>query len=192
MSHGGSSEIDLYNIALNFLGAENVMDPAQLTESALIMASLYPAVRDSVLRAHPWNCALERARLAANVEVPAWGFSVQYQLPSDPWCLRVFRLEDNTIPYKVEGRRLLCDEAGPLNILYIARLHDVGQFDALLLQAVAARLAFAAAYRITNNDDMTKRSWEWYEKLLSEARSIDGQEGTPEGYEADDFLNSRM
>ena len=192
MSHGGSSEVDLYNIALNFLGAESVMDPAQLTESALIMASLYPAVRDAVLRAHPWNCALERAALAANATPPAWGFSAQYQLPSDPWCLRVYRLQDSTIPYTVEGRRLLCNESGPLNVLYIARVHDVAQFDALLLQAVAARLAFASAYRITNNDDMTKRAWDWYEKLLSEARSIDGQEGAPEGYEADDFINSRM
>ena len=186
-----ASEIDIYNITLNFLGADQIMDAGQNSENAQILQSLYATTRDAVLRAHPWNCALTRAQLAVMAVAPAWGYTAQFQLPADPYCLRVHRLEDDALPFVVEGRRILCDAAGPLNILYVARVTDAEQYDALLLQTIAARLAYAGGYRITNNPDMTANSWKWYGELLQEARSIDGQEGAPEDMGAGDFLGVR-
>lgn len=186
-----ASEVDIYNIALAFCGAEPVMDPLQLSTNAKILLAQFPTTRDAVLRAHPWNCAMARAVLAKNATAPAWGFDNQYTLPADPYCLRVYRLEEPDADYQVEGRRLLTNEGPPLRILYIARVIDTEQFDALLVQAIGARLAFAANYKLTRNAGLTAKAWDWYRDILAEARSMDGQEGSPEEFAPSEWLDAR-
>lgn len=187
-----ASEIDIYNRALIAVGAEPVISLDQDTTRIGILSALYPTERDIVLRAHPWNCAVRRVTLAQIVAAPLFGYDHAYELPTDPYCLRVLALEDPSIEYRIEGRQLLTDEGAPLYATLIVRVEDVGQFDALLLDAIALRLAWRTAYRFTENRTLADDLLNQYGAVLREARSIDAQEGTPETIAADEFLMARL
>ncbi len=175
-----ASQVQIFNMALGELGADQIADPQQLTGTAKVVAARYDDVVDSVLRAHPWNCAIRRARLAAMAEAPLHGYARQFRLPVDPFCLRPLELvgfpKDKWV---VEGRFILTDLSGPLPLRYIARLSNPDEFDALLTQAIVKRLAAVCAWRITkkeNGESLLRQ----YKEVLNEARAVDGQEGWPD------------
>ncbi len=183
------STISICNRALDLLGADPILSLDDSSKSGRLCARNFAAARDAVLRAYPWNGAMKRARLAALVETPAWGYAAQYQLPSD--CLRILRLDDmGETPWRIEGRRILTDAGAPLNVLYIARTDDID--DPLLADAIAARLATDIGYAITGNASGQQAAWQLYTAKLAEARAIDAQEGTPDAFTADQWLESRL
>ena len=71
----------------------------------------------------------------------------QYTLPTDPYCLRLLSLDDLSIVHRVEGRKILTDES-KINIVYVARITDPQQYDTLLIETIAARMAADIAYSI--------------------------------------------
>lgn len=183
------SVVDICNRALILIGADTIMSLTEDTEVARYCNAVYEQIRDEVLRAHVWNCCLARASLPRLSESPAWGYSYQYQLPSD--CLRVVRFEDLDTDYKIEGRKLLTN-ASSAKILYIKRETDPNQYDPLLIGCIAARLAAELAYPIANSADLAKQMWALYERKLAEAKAVDGGEGKPEEFEVDEWLESRL
>lgn len=181
-----ASEVGIVNYALSLLGDDPITDLADDNERARLANRVYEQVRDAVLRAHPWNFAVTRKALVVLAESPVFSWSYQYQLPTDPYCLRVLALnsdEEDREPsdvYAVEGHRLLTNEA-TANIRYVAKITDSEQFDALFSETVAFRLAATMAYARTG--DNPRRLWEAYEDRLREARTVDGQEGSPVHYD---------
>ncbi len=189
-----TSVVSICNTALDLLGADPITSLADDSKAARFCARNYERVRDAVLRAYPWNCALARAALAALAEAPAWGYARQYPLPEGPspaYCLRVLAIDgeaDLGLAYKIEGRRILTDEDAPLALLYIARLDDPAQFDPLLADAIAARLALDAAYPLAGSVSLAQAMSQAYAEKLAEARQVDSQEGTPDTLVAGDWL----
>lgn len=160
------------------------------SDRAIICNAFYPQVRDEVLRAHPWNCAKVMVQLAALSATPLYKFTYQYQLPVDPYCLKVLDVnDDDSVIWKVYGRTLLTDE-GTVKITYIGRV-NVELFDALLVSAISRRLAAQLAYPITSKANLFEAMWKAYEIVLQEARSVDSQEGTPPTFSADDLISVR-
>ena len=161
------------------------------------MNQRYEFVRDAVFRSHPWNCLVRRASLARNTTAPTWGYEYAYNLPTDPFSLRVLRLEKLDIDYKVEGRTIVSDEE-TMKIKYIARITDPNEYDTLLMETISARLAADTCYSITNSNSLVASMYSLYEAKLKEARFVDATEGMPgvEGadlgvVQADTFINSR-
>lgn len=193
-----TSIVSICNTALDLLGADTITSLADDSKQARFCSRNYERVRDAVLRAYPWNCAMARASLAALAEPPAWGFAAQYQLPEGPqppYCLRVLAINGETdfaLAYKIEGRRILTDVAAPLDLLYIARNEDAAQYDALLVDAIAARLALDAAYPLAGSVSLAQAMSQAYAEKLAEARQVDSQEGTPDVRTTDDWLESRF
>ncbi len=187
-----ASWVQIANLALRRLGADRIASLTEDSENARAVNDVHETVRDAVLRLHPWNCALTRASLAADAVTPTWGYAAAYTLPTDPYCLRVWRLADSTTEYRIEGRKLLSDAGAPLALLYIARIADPERFDASLTVAMAAALAAEIAFRLTNSRTAEEAMQKWFEKTLARARSADAQEGTPESIEADEFERSRL
>tara|TARA_R110000751_G_scaffold47018_1_gene105422 strand:- start:2005 stop:2499 length:495 start_codon:yes stop_codon:yes gene_type:complete len=159
------------------------------SKQARACQSAYPLVRDEVLRAHPWNSAIARASLAKLSDAPSFGYAAQYQLPAD--CLRVVEVYDIPWPWVVEGRRLLTDGGSPLDIRYVRREEDVNQWDALLVNAVAARLAMELCEELTQSNTKRQIATQEYEGFLSRARGADGQESSPMPFEEDSWINAR-
>jgi hypothetical protein len=193
-----TSVVSICNTALDLLGSDSITSLADDSKAARFCARNYERVRDAVLRAYPWNCAMARASLAALAQAPAWGYGRQYPLPDGPepaYCLRALAINgevDFGLTYKIEGRRILTDEDAPLEILYIARVEDPSLYDALLTDAIAARLALDAAYPLAGSVSLAQAMSQAYAEKLAEARQVDSQEGTPDSLIAGDWLESRF
>ena len=200
-----ASTVDIANFALNNLGASNISSLDENSKAARIVNQRYEAVRDAVFRAHPWNCLIQRAQLAQETETPAFGYNYQYALPTDPFCLRVLEFSNGTLSYPqdnitnnsggpvfvIEGRKLLTDE-GTARIKYIGRVTDTQQYDASLVEALAARLAAEVCYAITGSTSMVQIQTSLYEAKINEARFNDATEGATQRLEASDFIESRF
>lgn len=178
-----TSVVAICNRALDMLGADPVTSLDDNTKAARLCARNYEPVRDAVLRAYPWNVAVRRASLAALAEAPAWGSARQFPLPEGPDpepCLRLLSIEGETrfgLRYKVEGRRVVTDEAAPLRILYIARIEDPSQLDPMLADAIATRLAADLSYSLTASAALGQTLMGIYQTKLAEARATDAEEG---------------
>lgn len=180
------SETQICNLALSRFGHPAIASLTAGTVAADRCNLHYALTRDALLRAHPWNFAIRRSTLALDVTVPNHEFGYRHALPAAPdYCLKVLRTgweasgyASDAIPYRIEGRFLVCNET-VVDIEYIARVTDVGQFDDLFTDVLAQRLAAEMCMAFTDNQSMTKNLWDVYTVKLSEARSMDAQEGTP-------------
>ena len=189
-----SSEVEICNGSLLQLGEDPITSMDDATKKARLCKRFYPSVRDAVLRAYPWRCAIafqDLGPLAGIDVVTGSKYSYTFQLPVNPWCLRVLLLnDDKSLGWEVVGRKLLCDES-TANIRYIYRVVDPGNFDALLEDAITCRLAGLIAYPVTGNPNMSMNLYKLYLEKLVEARSIDSMEGSNEDYESVDLLEVR-
>ena len=174
-----ASDVDICNSALNMIGASNIVALTEDSRAARVCNQRFAFVRDATFRAHPWNCLLRRTSMAAESDAPAFEFTSQHTLPSDPYCLRVLRPEDPDTVYRVEGRKLLSNTT-PFKMIYVARVTDPNEYDQLLLETLAARLASDISYALVNSASLTAQLYQLYEQKLSEARFVDATEGTPE------------
>ena len=200
-----ASAVAICNSALNMIGASTILALSEDSKAGRICNQRYEFVRDSVFRAHPWNCLLRRAELAKESTAPEFGDANQYALPTDPFCLRVTEFTNGTLSYPqdnmfnnsggpvfvIEGRKLLTDEA-IAKIKYVSRVTDPQQYDANLIEALAARLAMEIAYAVTGSTTMVQVTASLYEEKLKEARFVDGTEGAPQKLEASDFIEARF
>ena len=133
-------------------------------------------MRDAVLRAHSWNCAIKRATLAADTETPVFEFAYQFTLPAD--CLRVLQAEYLDTIFRVEGRKIVSDES-TINLIYVARIEDVNEYDTLLADTLATRLAAEIAYPVVASSSLAQNLLQAYKDKVSEARFVDATEGMP-------------
>ncbi len=200
-----TSEVDIANYALNTLGATNITSLDENSKPARIINQRYESVRDTVFRAHPWNCLLRRAELAKESTAPEFGYANQYALPTDPFCLRVLEFSNGTLSYPqdnmtsnsggpvfvIEGRKLLTDE-GVAKIKYVGRVTDPQQYEANLIETLAAKLAMEIAYAITGSNSIIQLTASLYDQKLKEARFVDGTEGAPQRIEASEFIEARL
>ena len=196
------SVVDICNEAMDLLGAATITSLTENSKEARLCNRRFDTVRDAVLRSHPWNTAVTRAEIARDSTAPAFGFTYQYTMPTDPYCLRVLSFwnsnvdnevaaYDSQVMYKIEGRKILSNE-DTCKITYIGRVTDTEQFDSMLSNTIAHRLAAETAYAITGSTTVAQQMQALYEQRLREARSMDGMEGYPDKIIADDFVNIRF
>ena len=200
-----TSTVDIANYALNTLGASNISAFDENSKPARIVNQRYASVRNTVFRAHPWNCLIRRTELAQETDTPTFGYAYQYALPTNPYCLRVLEFSNGNLSYPqdnmfsntggpvfvIEGRKLLTDE-GIAKIKYVAEITDPQEYDANLIEALAARLAMEICYAITGSTSMIQMTASLYDEKLKEARFVDGTEGAPQKLEASEFIEARF
>jgi hypothetical protein len=185
------SVVSICNLALQKLGAKRITSFGDATKNAHLCEGFYEQAVDEVLRMHPWNCAVHRKELASEEEVPAFGWAYQYPLPSSPYCLRVLAMQYIDYDFAIEGRMLLTNE-GTCKITYIKRIVDPNDFDALIVEAIAARMTIKLAYPVTQSLSLEDKMCKNFKLILSEARSVDAQEGTPQTIDTSTLLNARL
>lgn len=192
MFTGTPSDAELATLALYELGQEGITNFDDGTKRSILCKFFYPIIRDAVLRAYPWNFAIEYQTLAQEVAAPLYGYTYSYALPTDPYCLRALDMEEteNDATFKIKGRHLYTDE-GTVKLRYIARITNSGLYDSLFREALIARLAATLAYSVTRDKVLAQAQWALYEAKLREARTMDGMEGTVDEYESDDLTSVR-
>lgn len=190
-------ETQICNMAILKTGSKVLIsslatDPS---DNAILCRQFYGSVLDAVLRSHPWNCAIHRKTITPIAETPDSDWDYQYQLPANPWCLRVLQVgaaENQPIEWRVEGRRLLTNEASP-PIVYVKRITDTNEFDSLLVDAFTLKLALKLAMPLAANAKILKGLVDELETIsLPEARSVDGQESSVRQIQTDTWIESRF
>jgi hypothetical protein len=176
-----SSATDICNVALGHLGEARITSLEEDSVAARACALHYRMTRDQVLRSHRWNFAQARAVLSRLDDAPAFGWSYQYELPAN--CLRVLEVNDSeagdviTDAYLIEGRALLTN-AESVNLVYLRRIEDVGQFDALFVEALAVKLAIVLSETIRGTTARTAELAQVYERVTAPlAKRVDANEG---------------
>ena len=167
------------------------------SKNARLCNERYAVVRDAVFRNHPWNCLIKRQQLAQTTNTPAYGFSYEFSLPSD--CLRVLGLDAYNSDYKVEGRKILCNESS-IKITFIAQETDPNAMDVLLRETISAALAADIAYGVTSSNPVTQNMYQLFQDKLRDARFVDATEGQntspdlgmTDEIESSTFINSRF
>lgn len=189
-----ASEVEICNSALDLIGAEPIIALDSTSKTSRILTRNYGIVRDAVIRAHPWNCAIHRMTIAADATAPDSVYTYQYTLPSDPYCLRMLDLpdEDPDTEWKVEGRKLLTDVSAPLAIRFLKRITDPLEYDPLMAEAIATRLAAKIAYSVTGSRAMMIDLFNAYQSILGDARTQDSFEGTTSIEFADPLIEARF
>lgn len=174
-----ATAVSICSNALLMLGAQTINSLDEDLDRARIASGLYATVRDDMLRAHPWNCAIKRLRLAPLSAAPAFGYRYQFQLPGD--CLRVLSIQNSgcEVDHRVEGRVLLSDSAS-IDLRYVFRNEVEGTWDASLVDVMTLAMAARMAYAITSSSSESQSRKQDLEFALRKARAVDGQEDPPE------------
>lgn len=175
----GISAVSICNMAISKFGAEPILALTEDSQNARACNRVYEQARDNLLRTHPWNFAVNRATLAMLSAAPAYGYDHAYQLPSNPYCLRVLELHeerDEGYDWHIEGRTLVTD-ADTARIKYIARITDPTWFDAGFVDVLVLRIAAETAIPITGEASIAKAMVSTYQDALAEAIGEDAIEG---------------
>ena len=184
-----TTKINIVNRALGFLGAEFISSLTEDTKSARFANELFDDTRDAVFRMHPWNCCIKRAALSLTGTTPAFYFTAEFQLPAD-W-LRMVRPEDDGLEYKIEGDKLLT-EGDTFRCTYVFKNTVVTTYDPLLVDVLAVKLAANLTMPLLQDLRTLDAMNNLYMQKLGIARSADAMEGTPEGLDADFWIESRV
>ena len=186
------SETSVCNMALALLGDERIGALTDNTEAARACNSVYEHLRNGLLRSHPWRFARARANLASLTTTPVWGWSYQFTLPSDPYCLRVLDVDSyKQYEWTVEGRKLLGNFSSA-NIRYISIVTDPMQFDPLFSVDLSTRIAVQICMRLTSDESLRNMLRIDFNQHIRDARAASGQEGEVESVEADAFADERL
>lgn len=186
-----ASDVSICSNALLLLGAKTISDFNENNDRARLASNLFASVRDSVLRSHPWNCAIKRVALAPDVSAPPFDFDYQFTLPGD--FMRVLSVGEAgaEVSFKIEGGKLLCDE-NPAYLRYVYRNENPATWDDMLVRGMELAMAAAMAYGITQSAALRDSMQKEYELHMKRARSVDGQDDTPETLGDSPLLNARF
>lgn len=186
-----ASPVSICSNALQRLGDKPISSFEENTKPASTAANLWPTVRDSLLRAHPWNCATKRVILAPLEARPPFDYSHQFQLPSD-WLKTLQVGRRGCAPdFQIEGRCILYNGTS-LPLVYIWRNENVSLWDDSLVLVAEMKMAAALAYPITASTSLRDSINQEAEVMLKRAKADDGQDNPPEEFPDSPLLRSRF
>jgi hypothetical protein len=185
-----ATDVSICSNALLMLGAQPINDLSEANDRARLASNLYESLRDSVLRSHPWNCAIKRVALAPDATAPAFDWTYQFTLPGD--CLRVLSVGFDGLAdaHLVEDRKLLCN-ANPAYLRYVYRNTNPTTWDAQLVHAMELAMAAGMAYGITQSASLRDSLLGELAQHMRKARSTDGQEDPPQSFQPSVLIGSR-
>lgn len=142
---------------------------------------LYPIVRDRMLYMFPWNFAMKRADISAQLATtPDFQWDYAYTLPTD--CLRAWELYGTDAEWEVEGGKLLTNQEEEIYIRYISEVKETGLFNPSFVNCVALALAAELASKLAGDKGRNKRL-----DLINELETVE----LPRAYQLNAFEGNR-
>ena len=197
-----ASDVEVVNLALTLLGEARIMSLDDDVKPAREAKAIFTIVRDALLSGYNWSFAKTRALLPALADVPPFEFSVKYQLPSD--CLRIVMAGEFYVgidltdyrgspveEYTIEGRELLCNWSAPLQLKYIRRITDGGQFSANFTKAFGCQLAADLTEPLSQSNQKREAALKAFDKEISLAIRANAIELPPQKMSDDEWIISR-
>lgn len=188
-----ASDVGIASAALRKLGQAPITSFSEDSKAARLASERYAELRDQLLHRHPWNFALKRASIAASATAPEWGYTTACPVPAD--YIRMYEVngeDEDTGKWKVENGSVVTDLEAPLEILYVYQVTDANRMSAGFREALASVLAADWAEDITGDDSVVQATAQKSRLAVAQARSNDGQEGIPDQFESDEWINARL
>lgn len=178
-----SSIIEICNDGLLLVGEEtvtSVFPPDEGSKEARLCNQFYNRTVDEVLRMHDWNCAKHTKIIAVDATFDEdefdYSYEYRYQLPSNPWCLKVRTFNDGKTKYDIQGRFLYSD-VDSCELVYTKRITDVTEFDSLLIEAISVKLAVKLTFPLKQSKTLRAELIEYLVKdVLLRAKGADADE----------------
>lgn len=185
------SAVEICNRALNALGAKAITALDEGTDRAGLCSRLYESLRDELIQDHPWNFAIRREAIAASVTTPAFEWTYQYPFPAD--CIRVLSVNEDyqRVSWSSEGRNILTDYEGPINVRYLSNDVEEAEFPPLFVRALSMRLAVDMAMPLTESASRREALVKEYQIAIRSARGADARESAPAQFTNDQLIDAR-
>ena len=180
-------------MALSRLGAATIVAISDNTAEAKLCNTLFDDLADRVMIQGSWATTITRATLAQTANTPTFDFAYEFQLPTDPFCLKVLNIDEGCVgqtEYRIESDKLLTDSSS-IKIRYIGRLTSSSDFGVALTEALESLLAAYLALPITGDKNLAMELRNEYKELINRNLAIDGQQGSKEQVSADDLIKVR-
>lgn len=190
-----ASKTEICNAALTRLAASRITNfETDNTAEAKDCNAIYDLIAEEVMSIGDWPSVRRRASLAQLTSTPAFEFAYAFQLPTDPKCLRITRINDckpGDIEYTIEGDQLLTNESS-ISIKYLAFITDTNKYDIDLRQAIIDRLVAELAYKKTGSISTYQASLKYFNDHAKEllARACVGSQSS-EIINSDTFTDAR-
>jgi hypothetical protein len=184
-----ASEVGLANNALILLGELPILAISATTKAGRTFLNIFADKRDWLLREYAWKFATKRTTLAPDVATPEFEFTQQFTLPAD--YLKFIEIYPNTISYRIEKNKILCDETS-LQIKYTQRITDVNEMDVSFREAFSALLARESCYAITDSKSKYADMDTAFEDRVLDAKFQGSIEDDLEEIQANDWLQQRF
>jgi hypothetical protein len=183
-----SSTIDVWNLALNLVGDDFVVDPLEDSTAADLCRLHYPYALDFVLESQDWNFAVKRLEVAeSNDTEPVFTFDSSFKIPSD--SVRVIevwdtkrgnqntRFTNNDLQWQQEGEYISANTAEQVWVRYIERVEDPNRFSSSFITALSTFLAYRLAIPVSQNRQLKADLLGEYNAILDEAAANNGLTG---------------
>lgn len=189
-----ADKVAICNLAITRIAGARITALSDTSVEAKHCSAIFELIAEEVMALGPWPSVRKRAVLAQLVETPAYEFTYTYQLPTDPKCLKVLRINDSKTgdtEYAIEGTKLLTNESS-VSIKYIAYITDSETYDIYLRQAIVDRLVAELTYVTTGQLSAYKASLQYAEThavALLSASGVGAQ--SAEDINSDTFIDAR-
>ena len=174
-----SAQVDVYNIALQAVGAKRVATISDSTKGALAITAIWDEAVASQLSMFAWNFALKQAELVATTD-PTFGYECAYTLPAD--CLKVLKMSNASYKYRIFGATLETDldsslgDGYEVEIEYIKSVTDVTLWPSLFVNVVGLYLAKEICISMTGHANRAQMLEQRYQVAVAMAQANDWQQ----------------
>jgi hypothetical protein len=129
---------------------------------------------------YDWGCAKHTKVITSDADFDADDFDYlyeyKYQLPSNPYCLKIRKFNDGETEYDKQGRFIYSD-ADTCELVYTKRITDTNEFDPLLAAAIEVQLAIKLSFPLQATNRLRIELIEYLEKVvLPNAKGKDAEE----------------
>jgi hypothetical protein len=178
------NEVDICNLALNFLGKGIIKSLSENTELARTCKLHYDRYRRILLKDYSWEFA-ERTMKLEPVEdfddnVKGWDYVYRY--PDD--CLQVLKIYDGddhrkddkrekffvqTVDYRL-GTKVICCNLENAYMDYVCNEEDCNYFSEEFVEALAHYLAYGMAQALTGSEAKAQTELQYMQNALYQAK----------------------
>lgn len=178
------NEVDICNLALNFLGKGIIKSLSENTELARTCKLHYDRYRRILLKDYSWEFA-ERTIKLEQVEdfgdnVKGWDYVYRY--PDD--CLQVLKIYDGddrrkndqrekffvqTVDYRL-GTKVICCNLENAYMDYVCNEEDCNYFSEEFVEALAHYLAYGMAQALTGSEAKAQTELQYMQTALYQAK----------------------
>ena len=177
-----ASRVQISNRALQKCGISKRLTTFEDdTQTGRAIRDCYEMLVDAELQRNLWTFATARVLLSPDTETPIFGYSFQYQLPSDfrRVCPNDPKRHVSMRDHQIEGRKLLTDEGGSLELRYVRSGIDEETWHPLFVEGVASRVAHEIVMELKANNTKKSALATEYVQFMADARKANAIEHGP-------------